>query len=119
MSKSIFSAPQFLSEEAAYAYAESKIWPNGKPVCPHCGSKERINKMNGKATELASISAMLAGNSLPSKSGLFLKIVMSLCACGSKPYTCFLPLRRVLVPISFIEPLGDSQDRLVHGTPYP
>ncbi len=39
MSKSIFSAPQFLSEEAAYAYAESKIWPNGKPVCPHCGSK--------------------------------------------------------------------------------
>ena len=22
------------------------------PVCPHCGSKERINKMNGKATRI-------------------------------------------------------------------
>jgi transposase-like protein len=51
MSKSILSAPQFLSEEAAYAFAESKIWPKG-PVCPHCGSKERISKMNGKSTRI-------------------------------------------------------------------
>ncbi|MGO9176112.1 MAG: IS1595 family transposase [Desulfobaccales bacterium] len=51
MSESIFSAPQFLSEEAAYAFAESKIWPKG-PVCPHCGSKERISKMNGKSTRI-------------------------------------------------------------------
>jgi len=51
MGKSILSAPQFLSEEAAYAFAESKIWPKG-PVCPHCGSKERISKMNGKSTRI-------------------------------------------------------------------
>ncbi|MGP8049963.1 MAG: IS1595 family transposase [Desulfobaccales bacterium] len=51
MSKSIFSAPQFLSEEAAYEFAESKIWSKGR-VCPHCGSKERSTKMNGKATRI-------------------------------------------------------------------
>ena len=25
------------------------VWPEG-PVCPHCGSVERISKMAGKAT---------------------------------------------------------------------
>jgi transposase-like protein len=51
MKHSIFSDPKFHSEEAAYAFIESKLWPNG-PVCPHCGSKERIGKMNGKATRI-------------------------------------------------------------------
>ncbi len=51
MGRSIFSAPQFLSEGAAYAFVESKIWPKG-PICPHCGGKERISKMNGQATRI-------------------------------------------------------------------
>ena len=43
--------PQFQSEEAAYAFVESRLWPNG-PVCPHCGNKEKIGKLNGKATRI-------------------------------------------------------------------
>jgi transposase-like protein len=43
------SAPHFHNEEAAYAYVEARIWPNG-PVCPHCGGVERIGKMQGKST---------------------------------------------------------------------
>jgi transposase-like protein len=43
------SAPHFHNEEAAYAYVEARLWPNG-PVCPHCGGVERISKMQGKST---------------------------------------------------------------------
>jgi transposase-like protein len=46
---SILSAAPFHSEEAAYAYVEAKLWPNG-PVCFHCGGTERISKMGGKST---------------------------------------------------------------------
>jgi transposase-like protein len=45
------SAPQFQSEEKAFAYVESRLWPNG-PVCPHCGGYERISKMQGKSTRV-------------------------------------------------------------------
>ena len=43
MAQSLLSAPHFHDEEAAYAFVEARIWPNG-PVCPHCGSCERIGK---------------------------------------------------------------------------
>jgi transposase-like protein len=48
---SALSAPHFHNEEAAYAYVEARIWPNG-PVCPHCGGVERISKMQGKSTRV-------------------------------------------------------------------
>ncbi len=48
---SALSAPHFHNEEAAYAYVEARIWPNG-PVCPHCGGVERISKMQGKSTRI-------------------------------------------------------------------
>ena len=51
MGKSIISAPHFHNEEAAYAFVEARIWPEG-PVCPKCGSKERIGKMGGKSTRI-------------------------------------------------------------------
>jgi len=30
-----------INEEAAYAYVEARIWPNG-PVCPHCGGIDKV-----------------------------------------------------------------------------
>jgi transposase-like protein len=45
------SAPHFHNEEAAYAYVEKRLWPNG-PVCPHCGGVERLSKMQGKSTRI-------------------------------------------------------------------
>jgi transposase-like protein len=48
---SALSAPHFHNEEAAYAYVESRIWPEG-PVCPHCGGTVRISKMGGKSTRI-------------------------------------------------------------------
>ena len=51
MSESILSAPHFHNEEAAYAFVESRIWPDG-PVCPHCGCYERVGKMGGNSTRI-------------------------------------------------------------------
>ena len=46
---SVLNAPHFQDEPAAYAKLESLIWPNG-PVCPHCGSADRMKLMGGNAT---------------------------------------------------------------------
>ena len=51
MAKSVLNASHFQTEAAAFAYVESKLWPNG-PVCPHCGEAKRISKMSGKTTRL-------------------------------------------------------------------
>ncbi|OBX18642.1 transposase [Erythrobacter sp. QSSC1-22B] len=45
------SAPHFHNEEAAYAYVEARIWPQGA-VCPRCGTMDRIGKLGGKSTRV-------------------------------------------------------------------
>lgn len=47
MSKSIFSAPHFNDEAAAYAYVEERLWANGR-VCPHCGVVGESGRLQGK-----------------------------------------------------------------------
>lgn len=51
--QSVLSDVHYHSEEAAYAYVEARIWPNG-PVCLHCGDIEanRIGKLQGKTTRV-------------------------------------------------------------------
>jgi len=49
MANSVLNAPHFQNEEAAFAYVEGKLWPNG-PVCRHCGCSDRIGKLQGKTT---------------------------------------------------------------------
>ena len=44
---SAFSAPFFHDIDAAYAKLESILWPHG-PVCPRCGSLDRIRNVRGK-----------------------------------------------------------------------
>lgn len=46
---SVLNAPYFQDEDAAYEMLEGIVWPNG-PVCPHCGSVDRMKKMGGTAT---------------------------------------------------------------------
>lgn len=48
---SLLSQDHLQNEEAAYAWVEARIWPEG-PVCPHCKGTERINKMQGNATRI-------------------------------------------------------------------
>jgi transposase-like protein len=51
MAHPVLSAPHFHNEEAAFAYVEAHLWPEG-PVCPHCGNcdGERIGRLNGKTS---------------------------------------------------------------------
>ena len=51
MKNSVLDAEHFHDEQAAYAYLEARIWPNG-PVCPKCGGFDRIGKMGGKSTRI-------------------------------------------------------------------
>jgi transposase-like protein len=46
---SVLSARHYHDEDAAFAYVEAALWPNG-PVCSHCGEAERVSRMGGKAT---------------------------------------------------------------------
>ena len=48
---SILSKPHFHNEEAAYEFAEARVWPKER-ICPHCGTFERIGKLKGKSTHI-------------------------------------------------------------------
>jgi transposase-like protein len=47
--RSQFNAEHFHDEDAARAFVEAHLWPDG-PVCPFCGERERIGELKGKTT---------------------------------------------------------------------
>lgn len=49
MSASKITAAAMQNDEAALAYLEAVLWPNG-PVCPHCGASARIYTLKGEST---------------------------------------------------------------------
>jgi transposase-like protein len=51
MAKSIFSAPHFNDEAAAYAYVEARAWTDGR-ICPHCGVIDRSAPLKGKSSRI-------------------------------------------------------------------
>lgn len=51
MSRSIFSAPHFNDEAAAYAYVEARLWKDGR-VCPHCGVVGQSGALKGKTNRI-------------------------------------------------------------------
>jgi transposase-like protein len=40
--------PAFKNEDAARKHLEASRWPDG-PVCPHCGSPDRVERLGGKS----------------------------------------------------------------------
>ena len=51
MAHPVLAAPHFHNEEAAFAYVEAHLWPEG-PVCPHCGNcdDKRIGRLTGNSS---------------------------------------------------------------------
>src|SRR5437588_1061241 len=47
--KSALNATHFADENAAIAYIEAWLWPNGA-VCPHCGRVGEASRSKGKST---------------------------------------------------------------------
>jgi transposase-like protein len=48
MSKSNLQVKAFTDDNAAREAIEALLWPNG-PVCPHCGSIEKLGRIEGKS----------------------------------------------------------------------
>ncbi|MGA3005977.1 MAG: IS1595 family transposase, partial [Acetobacteraceae bacterium] len=51
MAQPILTAQHLQNEQAAFAFLEARVWPNG-PVCPHCGAMGRIKALAGKTTRV-------------------------------------------------------------------
>ena len=51
MAKPVLSAAHFHNEEAAFAFVEAHLWPEG-PTCPHCGNCEQksVGRLTGKSS---------------------------------------------------------------------
>jgi transposase-like protein len=49
--KSELSAEHFHNEAAAFTYVEMRLWPNGNPVCPHCGVIGQAGRLSGQRTK--------------------------------------------------------------------
>ena len=51
MAHPVLSRPHFHNEEAAFAYVEAHLWPEG-PICPHCGNGDQkaIGRLTGKSS---------------------------------------------------------------------
>tara|TARA_R110000868_G_scaffold57875_2_gene178499 strand:+ start:953 stop:1888 length:936 start_codon:yes stop_codon:yes gene_type:complete len=91
MARSVLSSAHFQNEEAAFAYVEARLWPEG-PNCPKCGATdEHIGKLNGKTTRLGlykcyactkpftvRIGTIFEGSHLPLH--LWLQVIHLMCA---------------------------------------
>ncbi len=51
MTHSVFAAPHFNDEAAAYAFVEAKLWADGR-VCPHCGVIDKSSALKGKSDRI-------------------------------------------------------------------
>jgi transposase-like protein len=51
MASPVLTAAHFHNEDAAFAYVEAHLWPEG-PVCPHCGNVDanHIGRLSGKTS---------------------------------------------------------------------
>ena len=47
---SVLNADHIHDEEAAFAWLEARMWPDG-PVCPHCGGMDRVYVLKGVRTK--------------------------------------------------------------------
>lgn len=46
---SVFNAPHYHDEAAAYEFIEARLWADG-PECPRCKETKRVGKLKGKST---------------------------------------------------------------------
>ncbi len=92
MASSVLNAPHFQNEDAAFAYVEARLWPNG-PVCPHCQNADetRLRRMQGKTTRKGLIKCNECGKPFTVRMGtifesshlplhLWLQVIHLMCA---------------------------------------
>src|SRR3954471_17715022 len=94
MAKPVLSAPRFHNEEAAFAFIEEWLWPNG-PVCPHCGNIDaaRIGRIQGR---IGLRKCYARRKTLLCRSELSLRIAIFRYIFGCRQSILFVKARRVL-----------------------
>ncbi|WP_315741836.1 MULTISPECIES: IS1595 family transposase [unclassified Bradyrhizobium] len=136
MAKSALSDARFHNEEAAFAYVEAELWPNG-PVCPHCENADqgKIGRLQGKTTRVGlrkcyacrkpftvRIGTIFEDSHLPlrlwlqsihllcsSKKGISTRELQRLLNCGMKTaWHLGHRIRHVMAPGGDLEPLGGA-----------
>jgi len=105
MANPVLSVPHFHNEEAAFAYVEAHLWPNG-PVCPHCSNCDgaRIGRLTGKTSRPGLRKCYACRKTFTVRIGSISRIAISRCAYGSKQFICLSPARRGLAPVKFNGP---------------
>ncbi|MGC1778404.1 MAG: IS1595 family transposase [Xanthobacteraceae bacterium] len=136
MAKPVFSDIRFHSEEAAFAYVEAHLWPEG-PVCPHCGNcdENRIGRLSGKTARAGlrkcyacrkqftvRIGTVFEDSHLPlrmwlqaihlmcaSKKGISTRQLQRMLGCGMKTaWHLGHRIREMMAPASDAGPLGGA-----------
>ena len=49
-------AKQFSDEDKARELLEHLRWPDGKPICPHCGSVEKVYRIRTAEEDQAAVT---------------------------------------------------------------
>ena len=89
MATSAFNEPRFQDEDAAFAYVEAVLWPNG-PTCPHCGNADatRIRKMDGKTTRRGLYNCRECRKPFTVRQGtIFESSHLAFASCGFRSFT--------------------------------
>ena len=88
MARSVLAAPHFHNEDAAFAYVEKTLWPDGA-YCPHCGATgDHVRRLKGKTTRKGLHKCYgLPGSPSPSGSGPSSNPRICPCICGCKSST--------------------------------
>jgi transposase-like protein len=68
VTRSVFAAPHFNDEAAAYAFVEARIWANGR-VCPHCGVVGKSGALKGKTDRIGSYKCYACRKKFSAKVG--------------------------------------------------
>lgn len=72
MGRAVLDSKCFHDEVAAYAWVESRLWPNG-PICPRCKRGNRISKLAGKSTRIGTYKCYQCRNPFTVKVGTVLE----------------------------------------------
>lgn len=106
MATLVLNAPHFQNEDAAFAYVEARLWPNG-PVCAHCGNADdkRMRRMRGKTTRKGLIKCYECGEPFTIRVGtifesshlpLYLWLQVIHLTCASKKGVSTRQIQRML-----------------------
>ena len=82
----VLTETRFQNEEAAFAYVEEHVWPNGR-VCPHCGVVDNSGPLKGSTNRIGLYKCYACRKPFTVKVGTIFESSMSRYAFGFRQCT--------------------------------